>query len=126
MVNIMKKLFVVAFLALALSQTAFAGVGGTGLRQIERISIIKTKAYGHLSADVMQIKVQGGFTPPEGVACSNVNYIETLKSADPDRALFNLLRDAKTQRRNVLLYITDDPTKAAFPGSCSLVAAEVL
>lgn len=122
----MKKIFLIAALVLTFSQSAFAGVGGTGLRQIQGISIVKTTAFGHLSSDVMQIRVLNGFTPPNGVVCSDTTYIETLKSADADRALFNLLRDAKTQRRNVLLYITDDPTKAAFPGRCSLVAAEVL
>lgn len=122
----MKKIFFIVALTLALSQSAFSGVGGTGLRQIQGISIVKTTVFGHLSSDVMQIRVQGGFTPPNGVFCSNKTYIDTLKSADADRALFNLLRDAKSQRRNVLLYITDDPTKAAFPGTCSLVAAEVL
>ena len=122
----MKKLLFGAALILAFSHSVFAGVGGTGLRQIQGVGIIKTKEFGHLSNDVMQIRVLGGFTPPSGVVCNDTTYLDTLKSVDPDRALFNLLRDAKTQRRNVLLYLTDDPTKTASPGRCSLVAAEVL
>lgn len=122
----MKKLLFVAALILAFSQSAFAGVGGTGLRQIQGIAIIKTAAFGHQSGDAMEIRVLNGFTPPPGVVCTDTTYIDTLKSVDPDRALFNLLRDAKTQRRNVLLYITDDPAKTVVPGRCSLVAAEVI
>ncbi len=122
----MKKILLTAALALAFSQTAFAGVGGIGLHQIQGIGIVKTTAFGHLSPDVMEIRVLNGFTPPAGVVCSDTTFIDTLKSVDSDRALVNLLRDAKTQRRNVLLYITDDPTKTAVTGRCSLVAAEVL
>lgn len=122
----MKKLFFAAAFVLAFSHSAFAAVGATGIRQISGISIIKTTAFGQLSSDVMQIRILNGFTPTNGVVCADTTGIDTLRSVDPDRALFNLLRDAKTQRRNVLLYITDDPAKTATPGRCSLVAAEVL
>ncbi len=122
----MKKLLILASLTLAFTQSAFAGVGGTGLVQIQGIAIIKTAAFGHKTGNVMEIRVANGFTPPSGVFCSEKKFIDTMQSVDSDRALFNLLRDAKQQRRNVLLYITDDPAKTVVPGRCSLVAAEVL
>ena len=115
----------ITIFALALSQNVFAGTAGIGLHKIQGIGIVNTTFFGHFVPGVMGIRVLNGFTLPPGVVC-DTKFIDTLKSTDPDRALFNLLRDAKTQRRDVLLYITDDPAKAASPGKCSLVAAEVL
>jgi hypothetical protein len=122
----MKKLLFLATLILAFSQSALAGVGGTGLAQLQGIAIIKTAAFGHKTGNVMEIRLASDFTPSNGVICAEKRFIDTMQTVDPDRALFNLLRDAKQQRRNVLLYITDDPTKTVVPGRCSLVAAEVL
>ncbi|MBK8815518.1 MAG: hypothetical protein IPN42_08450 [Methylococcaceae bacterium] len=123
----MKKILLTAIVSLALSQSAVAGTAGiAGLKLIQGVGIVNTTFFGHFATGVMQVRVQGGFVIPAGLTCTDTQYLDTLRSADPDRALFNLLRDAKTQRRNVLLYITDDTTKAASPGRCSLVAAEVL
>lgn len=122
----MKKLLFFATVTLFFLQSAYAGVGGTGVTQIQGIAIIKTAAFGHKTGNVMEVRLASDFTPPQGVNCSEKRFIDTMQTVDPDRALFNLLRDAKQQRRNVLLYITDDPAKTVFPGRCSLVAAEVL
>lgn len=122
----MKKLLIATIVSVALSQSAFAGVAGIGLHQIQGVGIVNTTAFGHFATGVMEIRVLNNFTIPVSLNCTDATYIDTLKSTDPDRALFNLLRDAKTQRRNVLLYITDEPARAVSPGRCSLVAAEVL
>lgn len=73
----------------------------------------------------MEIKVKNGFNMPPGVFC-DPNYVTTKLSMDPDRAMMNLLRDALTMNRPVILHVTDSPAQNAYPGRCSLVAVELL
>lgn len=119
----MKKLLLIPlFFALTLSQNALAGVAVITVK-LESIAIIDAAFGGHIAGN-MEISVPNGLLLPSGVVC-NKKYFTTRKTVDPDRAMFNLLRDAKNGLRTVQLNITDDPTRTAFPGRCSLLSAAV-
>ena len=49
-----------------------------------------------LPAGDMEILVGNGFTIPQGFTCTDSHYLTTRKSADPDRAMYNMLLKAKT------------------------------
>ena len=90
---------------------ARAAQGYIGPVYIDRVSAIGLAVGGHLPGN-MEVKVQGGFTVPSGVACNNI-YITTLLSL------------AQTKKQPVYLMITDDPTYTAFSGRCSLMFVEL-
>ena len=117
----MKKLLIAVITVIAVSQNLFAGVGIISGVRLETIGIIGVAYGGHLAGN-MEIKVKDGFTLPTGVNC-DTNYITTRKAVDPDRAMFNLLRDAYNARRPVTLYITDNSSLTAFGGRCSILIA---
>jgi hypothetical protein len=119
----MKKLYISAIAALAFSQNVFAANGLTAPVKVASLGIIATAFGGHLPGN-MEVRVLGGFALPLGVVCNNV-FITTKKTLDSDRAMFNLLRDAKQAGRFVRLGIDNNPAFVAFPGRCSLVSVEV-
>ena len=114
----MKKLLIAVITVIAVSQNLIAGVGLITNVKIDNVAAIGVGYGGHIAGN-MEIKVKNGFTLPPGVYC-DTNYITTRKTVDPDRYMFNLLRDAFNAQRQVSLYITDDPAFTAFPGRCSI------
>jgi len=114
----MKKLLVAVITVIAVSQNLFAGVGLITNVKLDNVAAIGVGYGGHI-AENMEIKVKNGFTLPQGVFC-DTSYITTRRTSDPDRAMFNLLRDAFNANRKVSLYISDDPAFTAFPGRCSI------
>jgi hypothetical protein len=119
----MNKLFISAIVVLAFSQNVFAASGQTGPVKIASLAMITAPFGGHLAGN-MEVKVVGSFVLPLGVVCDNV-IVTTRKALDPERAMLNLLRDAKQAGRFVRLGIDNNPSYVAFPGRCSLVSVEV-
>ena len=114
----MKKLLIAVITVIAVSQNLIAGVGLITNVKIDSIAAIGVGFSGHIAGN-MEIKVKNGFTLPQGVYCET-SYITSRRTSDPDRAMFNLLRDAFNANRKVALYISDDPAFTAFPGRCSI------
>lgn len=117
----MKKLFVFLIGVLAFSQNVLAGSGYIR-GQIESVALFNEgfPDSGHQTGN-MEIQVKNGFSLPAGVSCDR-KIVTTLKTSDPDRAMLNLLRDARNTKRTVLMVITDNPTYTAYPGRCSLLS----
>ena len=105
--------------AAALSTSALAAEGDVGPVLLESVGVLEVAGGGY-PAGSMEIKIRGGFTVPNGVACDN-SYITTLKSTDASQRMFTLLTIAQVKGKPVRLRITDDPALRAFSGRCSLM-----
>lgn len=116
----LKSTLLSGLLATCLVGPALATEGIVGPVQIRSLSVVGWPFGGHLAGNV-EITVQGAL--PFGLAC-DPTYITTKKANDPDRALLAMLMDAKLQKRAVKLRVTDDPTRQAYSGRCSVLAVE--
>lgn len=97
--------------------SAMAGQGVIGPVNLDYVSAISDVA-SHKPAN-LEIGISGGFSVPSGVSCNN-QYITTLASAPNYDSMFQLLVAAHINNRQVFLGITDDASKNAFSGRCSL------
>ena len=102
----------------------FATQGDVGPVYIQSVGVISLVSGGGHQAGNMEIRIQGGFSMPAGIAC-DPNYITTLKTSDPDKKLFALASMAQASKQPVFLHITDDSALTAFPGRCSLMTVSV-
>ena len=85
---------------------------------VRSIAVVGT-AFGAHSAGNMEIT--GTFTLPGGLNC-DPTYVTTSRAADPDRAMFAILKSAFQKKLPVAMRLSDWPVLAAFPGRCSIVA----
>ena len=102
---------------LAVASQAFAANGTIGPVKIESVAVIGVVGYGtHLPGN-KEIKIVGGFTPPNGVSCpgnGGHEYITTKKANDPDQIFLRMLITAYTAGRSVYLQIADDAVYTAW------------
>jgi hypothetical protein len=119
MIRNVKNVLLIAVMGFATAWTSIASAGSTYVTvKIETISIAAANAFGHKAGN-MELKIKDGFSPSD-VSCSH-DYLTTLKTTDPDRAMLSLLRDAYNLNREVTLAITDDKKYTAFSGRCSVL-----
>ena len=119
----MKKSLVATIIIFAFSQSVFATEADIGPVTIERLAAIGSKTDLHLAGN-MEIRIPMGFVPPS-MNCPDKVHITTKRRNDPDRAMFYLLMEAKSQAKQVVLRITDDPAAEAYAGRCSLKIVDV-
>ena len=115
----MNKLLMSIIAALALSQSAVAGMGQTTKITLESVAVL-----GDQLGARTEIKVKNGFTLPSDVFC-DTSYISTKNTADPNGAMLSSLRDAIIAKHRVRLWITDEQADIAVTGRCSLLSVEV-
>ena len=108
-----------ALAATALSTAAMAGEGDTNAFIVRSLATVAVPTLGHLQGN---LEITGNFVLPAGVYCDAV-YITTTRAQDPNRTLFAILKSSAQWKKPVRLRISDDTTKAAFPGRCFIVAA---
>jgi len=120
MIKNVKDVLLIAMMGFATMWTSIATAGETYVKvKIETISVIGVNAFGHKAGN-MELKIKDGFLP-SGVNCSH-DYLTTLKTADTDRAMLSLLRDAYNSNKEVSLGITDNPKYTAYSGRCSVLS----
>ncbi|MEI6746484.1 MAG: hypothetical protein WCL34_11020 [Methylococcaceae bacterium] len=118
MIKNVKNVLLIAVMGFTAAWTSVASAGDDYVTvKIESISVMGVNAFGHKAGN-MELKIKGGFSP-SGVNCSH-DYLTTLKTSDPDRAMLSLLRDAYNSNRTVGLRITDDTKYTAYSGRCSV------
>jgi len=111
------KLIVFALGGGLLVNSVNAAEGLIGPVNLDFVSIVSSYT-GHQPGN-MEVGISGGFSLPAGVYCDS-NYITTLKSAEAYQQMFDLLVAAHTEKRQVVLGISNDPEKNAYPGRCAL------
>ncbi|MDD5227504.1 MAG: hypothetical protein PHN45_10370 [Methylococcales bacterium] len=120
MIKNVKNVLLIAVMGFTTAWTSVASAGGTYVTvKIETIAIVSAAVGGHKAGN-MELKIKDGFSP-SGVSCSH-DYLTTLKTADADRAMLSLLRDAYNSGRDVTLGITDDSKYTAYSGRCSVLS----
>ena len=115
----MRKSFFAFVIMLALSPKLFAAETNIGPVSIEHLTLIAVATGGHIAGN-MEVKIKGGFTIPKGFTCTDTNYLTTLKTTDPDRAMLNMLLKVQTTSQPIQLRITDKPALTAYPFRCSI------
>lgn len=115
----MKKFGIAILVALGalFSLSANAGEGYFGPASIDFISVVSDVG-GHKPGN-LEIGIAGGFTLPAGVSCSN-QYITTLRSVVNYDSMLEVLLAGYINNKQFLIGITDDPSKTAYAGRCSL------
>jgi len=114
-----KNVLLIAVMGFTAAWTSVASAGDDYVTvEIESISVMGVNAFGHKAGN-MELKIKGGFSS-SSVSCEDRNYLTTLKTADPDRAMLSLLRDARNSNRTVGLRITDNAKYTAYSGRCSV------
>lgn len=100
-----------------MASNAQAAQGLIGPVTLDFVSIVSSYP-GHKPGN-MEVGIAGGFSLPAGVYC-DTNYITTLKSAENYQQMFELLVAAHTAKRQVVLGISNEQDRNAYPGRCSL------
>lgn len=111
-----------ALAAAALSTAATAAMAGEGETNafiVRSLATVAVPTLGHLQGN---LEITGNFVLPANVHCDAV-YITTTRAQDPDRKMFAILKFSAQWKKPVRLRISDEATKAAFPGRCFIVAA---
>lgn len=118
----MNKHFALAACAAILSTSASAADWTLTDIKLDSIAVIAAPVGAHKAGNV-EIAVTYGFALPTGFRCTDNYRLTTLKTTDPDRALLGILEDIKIWGKGSLTF-TDDPALTAYPGRCSVRAAQ--
>jgi hypothetical protein len=115
----MRRYLVVFTFILAMSSKLFGAETNIGPVSIEHLTLIAVATGGHIAGN-MEVKITGGFVIPKGFTCTDTNYLTTLKTTDPDRAMLGMLLKVQKTSQPIQLRITDKPALTAYPGRCSI------
>jgi hypothetical protein len=119
----MKYLYTVMISSL-FSGVVYANDASVGPVIVESVAIISDWAT-HKSGS-LEIKIKDGFSLPDGLTCTDSNYITTLKSVEAFPYMLAALLSAQSKGQNVILGITDEPSRNAYSSRCSLKYVNVM
>ena len=92
---------------------------------IQMLGVIVAPLGAHIPGNT-EVRILGGFTIPAGAVCTDTYYITTLKTVlDNNKGLLTVLTSAQITNQPVYLWLTDDSAYTAYPGRCSIVAAQL-
>ena len=122
--NVCRNSFVLLALA-ASAASAFAFETSFAEIEIVSVAIIGGRIGQHQPGNMeVRVKWPGSSTRQLTFPCDALHFT-TLRSADPDRAMMNLLVKAQQDNKGYTVTISDAPSLTAHPGRCSIVAVSL-
>lgn len=112
----MNKTIIVSLLAAILAAQAFANEAEVSGAYVRSIAVVGAPFGGHAAGN---LEITFSATVPTTLMCDKT-YITTPRTSDPDRAILNILREAKA--RNLPLNMRLSDAVQGYAGRCSILA----